>query len=59
MWPNILWVGPEDAGLGLKTVGAMWIHGAPSAEQLHWNGLEASQISWFVKLYLSVHVWAF
>lgn len=44
MWPNIFWVGFEDAGFGLMTMGAMWIHWTP-AEQLHWNGLEASQIS--------------
>lgn len=35
MWPNILWVGLEDAGIGMTTMGAMWVHWAPSAEQLH------------------------
>lgn len=48
MWPNILWVGLEDAGLGLITMMLVlgWWHWAPSAEKLHWNGLEASQINW-------------
>lgn len=35
MWPNILWVGLEDAGFGPMAMTATWIHWALSAEKLH------------------------
>lgn len=44
-WPNILWLGLEDAGFGLMTMGATRIHWTPAAGQLHGTGLEASRIS--------------
>jgi len=32
MWPNIFWVGFEDAGCGPMAMRAIWVHWVPSAE---------------------------
>lgn len=32
MWPNIFWVGFEDAGRGPMATRATWVHCVPSAE---------------------------
>lgn len=55
MQPNTLWVGLEDASLGLMTQG----QSGPTGLLLLNSCIDiASHINWFVKVYLSVHVWA-
>lgn len=55
MQPNILWIRLEDASLGLVAQG----QSGPTGLLLLNSCIEtASQIDWFVKVCLSVHVWA-